>query len=75
MKKLTLIIGLTLVVMSCKKEDYCNCGEIISDNAINYSITIKNDCSGNEKEFILSQSDWMKAYVGTNYCISNVNKW
>jgi hypothetical protein len=75
MKKLTLIIAMALVVMSCKKEKYCNCGEIVSDNVSNYSVTIKNDCTGNYKEFILNESDWMSAYVGKNYCITNSGKW
>ena len=75
MKKLTLIIAMALGVMSCKKEEYCNCGEIVSDNVTNYSITIKNDCTGNYKEFTLTPSAWMDAHVGQNYCITNSGKW
>jgi hypothetical protein len=75
MKKLTLIIALTLGVMSCKKEKYCNCGEIVGDNVSNYSVVIKNDCSGNQKEFVLNPNDWTNAHPGSNYCITNVDKW
>ena len=75
MKKLTLIIAMALGVMSCKKEEYCNCGEIMSDNVTNYSVTIKNDCTGNYKEFTHTPSDWMNAHVGQNYCITNSDKW
>ena len=81
MKKILLILLVAIVTFSsCKKEDpifVCSstCGEIMSDNVQNYSITIKNDCSGNYKTFNLSQSDWMTAFVGTDYCITNTNPW
>lgn len=72
MKKLIII---SLLFVSCKKEDPCNCGQIVSDNASDYSVTIQNECSGNLKTFILAPSDWATAYVGTNYCITNSKKW
>ena len=86
MKRLTLA-ALTLVIASCSKEERlpqpevqeqplsCNCGLIISDNVDDYSIKIRNACSGNVKEFRLYEGDWMTAYVGTNYCITNETSW
>ena len=47
----------------------------MSDNAADYSVDIKNDCSGNFKTWILTPDDWMSAYVGTNYCITNTTSW
>jgi hypothetical protein len=77
MKKVILSAVLFTALLSCKKEDVtpCNCGTIMSDNPSDYSVDIKNDCSGNVKTWYLSQSDWMTAYVGTNYCITNTTSW
>jgi hypothetical protein len=70
------------VIVSCKKEEItpnlnkvCNCGLVVSDNVQDYSVVIRNSCSGNEKKFTLQPGDWMNAYVGSNYCITNVNNW
>lgn len=89
MKKLALVLSLFIVSFtSCKKEDeptpynntntyqnQCVCGMIQSDRASDYSIVIRNNCSGNNKRFYLSQGDWMNAYVGIDYCISNTSAW
>ena len=75
MKKTILAIAVVALISSCKKDEPCNCGIIQSDNAQNYSVVIKNECSGNNKEFVLSESDWMTAYVGNNYCITNIDRW
>lgn len=80
MKKLTIIIAVALLSTACKKEEStpstpCNCGAIVSDNAANYSVDIKNDCSGNVKTWVLAPEDWATAYVGTNYCITNTTSW
>ena len=82
MKKIILIITIiiTSFTYSCKKDNPtpskpCNCGIIQSDNVSNYSVDIKNDCSGNVKTWTLSQSDWMTAYVGSHYCITNTTSW
>jgi hypothetical protein len=67
-------------IVSCKKEEIkpnkvCNCGLVVSDNVEDYSVVIRNSCSGNEKKFTLQPGDWMNAYVGSDYCITNVNNW
>jgi hypothetical protein len=80
MKKTILVLGIIALGISCKKDNPqpnkpCNCGIIQSDDVSNYSVDIKNDCSGNVKTWTLSQSDWMTAYVGTHYCITNTTSW
>jgi hypothetical protein len=78
MKKIILgIAALVIILTSCSKETLidCNCGLVLSDDISNYSVVIRNDCSGNEKTFILSPGDWMNAYVGSDYCINNVASW
>jgi hypothetical protein len=79
MKKLTLGV-LVLITVSCSKEEAvepqeCNCGLITSDNAQDYSVTIRNNCSNNSKTFVLTPGDWMNAHVGENYCIYNITSW
>lgn len=75
MKILLLAIGLTLLA-SCKKDQKdCSCGFIKSDDATDYSIIIRNECSDNSKKFYLTAGDWMNAHPGDYYCISNVTSW
>lgn len=86
MKKL-LLITIVLTALSCSKEEElptpstdqvstsCNCGLIVSDEVSDYSIQIRNSCSGNVKKFVLYEADWMNAYVGTDFCISNTSGW
>ena len=85
MKKLVLVLGLAFVGLStsCEKEDIkttdqksgCNCGLVISDDASDYSVVIRNSCSQNSKKFILAPGDWLNAHVGSNYCITNSTGW
>ena len=77
MKKTILGLAIMLSIASCKKEDVkqCNCGLVVSDDVTNYSVVIRNDCSNNQKTFTLQPGDWMNAYVGSNYCITNVSSW
>lgn len=80
MKKIIFLVGIVTLGISCKKDNPqpnkpCNCGIIQSDNVANYSVDIKNDCSGNVKTWTLSQADWMSAYVGSHYCITNTTSW
>ena len=80
MRKIILMIAVSMMV-SCKKDnqplvqEQCNCGLILSDNVSDYSVVIRNSCSGNEKKFYLQEGDWMNAYVGSDYCITNVTSW
>lgn len=80
MKKLVvLLVGLTLFLasVSCEKDILCDdqCGLVVSDRVDDYSVVIRNSCSGNERRFTLSPGDWMNAFVGSDYCITNSNGW
>jgi len=77
MKKTILIFSMGIVLMSCEKEkqQQCNCGLITDDRVSDYSIVIRNGCSGNEKRFTLTPGDWVNAHVGSNYCITNTTGW
>jgi len=80
MKKIIMLISVVALISSCKKKEIketspCNCGIIQSDNAIDYSVVIKNECSNNNKTFTLSEGDWMNAHPGSRYCITNSGKW
>lgn len=77
MKKIIIALAIVLSMVSCKKDEVkvCNCGLIVNDNVTNYSVVIRNSCSGNEKTFYLQPGDWITAYVGSNYCITNVTNW
>ena len=76
MKKLTYLF-LALIIVACSSDDStdCNCGEIISDDAGDLSVTIRSDCSGNEETFVLDYDDWLTAFVGSDFCISNSDGW
>jgi hypothetical protein len=77
MKKIVMSIAIVALISSCKKEEKtpCNCGIVQSDNVSNYSVVIRNDCSFNDKSFVLTPSDWMNAHVGSRYCITNETQW
>ena len=80
MKKIIMLVGIVTLSLSCNKDNpqpnkVCNCGLVESDDVTNYSVVIKNSCSGNNKTFYLQEGDWMNAYVGSNYCITNVTSW
>jgi hypothetical protein len=79
MRKLVLIILVSQIGFGCKKEEIkkenCNCGRILSDDITNYSIKVRNNCTGNEKTFILQEGDWMNAYVGSDICLTNEPTW
>lgn len=53
----------------------CQCGKIMSDDVDDFSVVVKNDCSGVYKSIILHESDWMLAHVGENICLTNVPAW
>ena len=80
MKKTIILVAIIILGISCNKNNpqpakVCNCGLVESDDVTDYSVVIKNSCSGNNKKFYLQEGDWMNAYVGSNYCITNVTSW
>jgi putative cell wall-binding protein len=81
MKKITMLLVLALTMISCEKDNNstsnnpCNCGLIVSDNAADYSVTVRNSCTENLKTFVLLPGDWMSAYVGSDICMEGQSKW
>ena len=63
---------------SCKKDTLkdCKCGIVTDDDVkvsstfdLSYILTIKNDCSGNSKDFYVNESSWMDSPVGEPACM------
>ncbi|MDC1282471.1 hypothetical protein N8Z10_00805 [bacterium] len=77
-----LALALIISISSCKKESTCNCG-IVQDDAIEYdatgntyyTLTVKSDCSGNNKKVYVDYSSWLNTPVGANTCINGVGDW
>lgn len=76
MKKLILFC-LVVTMISCKKNENCNCGVITKDGIDGscYFLTIKNDCSGNTKTFCFDHDVWFNNHVGDNFCVTNEDEW
>jgi hypothetical protein len=78
MKKIVLAIAVVALISSCKKKEEegpCNCGIVQSDNVVDYSVVIQNECTSNNKTFTLTSGDWINAHPGSRYCITNSGKW
>ena len=72
------MVLLTIIALSsCSKNatKNCKCG-IVTDDAIengnDFTLTIKNDCSSNNKKFYVTLSTWMDYQVGANICMDEV---
>jgi len=55
----------------------CNCGVIANDGITDncYWLEIRNNCSGNKKQFCFDQDVWMSNYTGGNFCVLGVQPW
>jgi hypothetical protein len=77
MKKLMMVLLTIIALSSCSKNatKNCKCG-IVTDDAIengnDFTLTIKNDCSSNNKKFYVTLSTWMDYQVGANICMDEV---
>jgi hypothetical protein len=80
-KLMMMTLIMSLIFISCQKDKNCNCGIITNDNIeisnseLFYTLTIKNDCSGNQEKFYFDYNTWLNAPVGQHFCISNVSSW
>ena len=72
-----VLLAGTFTSCSGDEEIFCddNCGTILSDNVSDYSVRVKNSCTGNIETFYLEPSDWLTAFVGSDICFSNANRW
>jgi hypothetical protein len=71
-----ILFTMIVLVSSCEKQD-CNCGVITDDQIIGgeYTLSIRNDCTNNVETFIFSYDVWFNAYVGEDFCVTNVESW
>ena len=80
MKKVLTLLAIILIA-GCGKETTnpgdCNCGTVANDGIDNgcYWLELRNKCTDNKKKFCVDQDKWMRAYVGSDFCITNVNRW
>lgn len=81
MKKLIVVIVISVMMFACVKKD-CSCGVIVADHIVYddngtafYSLTIENDCTGNQEAFFFDFDTWFNNYVGDNFCVTNVSSW
>lgn len=77
MKKLMVVLLTIIAFASCSKKTDCKCGIITDDDIkisstfdVSYILTIKNDCSGNNKDFYVNESSWMNNVVGDHTCMN-----
>ncbi len=77
MKKVLVVLLVAITMSSCNEEESldCSCGLVVSDRVDDYSIVVRNECSGNEKRWVLNPGDWFNAHVGEPYCITNATSW
>jgi hypothetical protein len=81
MKKIMIVLLTIIALGSCSKNTAknCKCG-IVTDDDIEFdsnfntyfTLTIKNDCSGNSQKFYMTQSAWMDSPVGETTCIDRI---
>lgn len=61
------------------EEEYCNCGMVREDSVITasqtYLLIVENECSGNEKTFIVDQLIYSAYYKGDRICINDQSPW
>jgi hypothetical protein len=61
------------------EEDFCNCGLIVTDSVHesthSYLFIVENECSGNEKTFIVDALVHSAYYEGERICINDQQPW
>lgn len=77
MKKIMIVLLTIIALGSCKKDTFknCKCG-VITDDAIengnDFTLSIKNDCSGNIKKFYVTLNTWVDGVVGEPFCMDQI---
>ena len=77
MKKLMMVLLTIIALSSCSKNATkdCKCGVVTDDvieNGNDFTLSIKNDCSGNNKKFYVTLNTWMDYAVGANICMTEI---
>lgn len=85
MKKLLLIITLTLLV-GCKKAEpkpKSNCGTVVAKgykidslgNAYDFGLGVRNELTNNQISIIPDYFEWSATQLGDRYCIEGIETW
>lgn len=74
MKKIMIVLLTVIALSSCSKNATkdCKCGVVTDDvieNGNDFTLSIKNDCSGNNKKFYVTLNTWMDGVVGEPFCM------
>ena len=77
MKKIMIVLQTIIALSSCSKNytKDCKCGVVTDDvieNGNDFTLSIKNDCSGNNKKFYVTLDTWMDYAVGANICMTEI---
>ena len=60
-------------------EEYCNCGVVVEDSihtaSQTYLLIVENECSGNQKNFIVDPLIYSAYSIGDRICINNQSPW
>ena len=77
MKKIMIVLLTIIALSSCSKNATkdCKCGVVTDDvieNGNDFTLSIKNDCSGNNKKFYVTLDTWMDYAVGANICMTEI---
>ena len=79
MKNYLLIILAALTLGGCSDDTVtksnCNCGLILDDRVYDYSILVRNDCTGNEMWIQLYPGEWVNAHPGERACFTEIDSW
>ena len=81
MKKTLLILISGIALLGCSDDrpninkNNCNCGLILDDRVSDYSILVRNDCSGNQKWIQLYPGEWINAHPGDRACFTDIESW
>lgn len=79
MRKTLLILFASFGLLGCSDDTVnrsnCNCGLILDDRVSDYSILVRNDCSGNEMWIQLYPGEWVNAHPGERACFTEIDNW
>jgi hypothetical protein len=80
-------VWVAFFLFACKKDEpqgygeegYCNCGVVVEDSihtaTTTYLLIVENECSGNERNFIVDPLIYSAYYKGDRICINNQSPW
>ena len=76
--KTIITIALSTLFLSCVKETpqiHCNCGRVGFKDTISTTVKMRNNCTNNIKDFVLSQDDFDLVVKGKDFCLAGEVEW